>query len=145
MQTFFIRFYMQLIEKREKIECIPVSYLFQMIKSLGILNEKQKAYGKRGETQADQRGPRAAALFAESGLRAIHGFCGEKTCACLGRSQAAHFYNKQAHVLQPIAHFWAFFEGKNRAVFVAANRSVFAPLKRSISAFGGEKQVCFPL
>ena len=37
------------------------------------------------------------------------------------------------------------FRGVNLAVFVAANRSVFAPLKRSISAFGVEKQVCFPL
>ena len=68
MKTFFSRFYMHFIEERKKNERIPVSYLFQMIKSLGILNEKQKAYGKRGETQAGQRGPRAAALFAESGL-----------------------------------------------------------------------------
>ena len=68
MKTFFSRFYMHFIEERKKNERIPVSYLFQMIKSLGILNEKQKAYGKRGETQAGQRGSRAAALFAESGL-----------------------------------------------------------------------------
>ena len=68
MQTFFSRFYMQLIEKRKEIERIPVAYLFPMIKSLVGLNEKQKAGGKRGETQAGQRGSRAAALFAESGL-----------------------------------------------------------------------------
>ena len=39
-----------------------------MIKALVGLNEKQKAGGKRGETQAGQRGSRAAALLAESGL-----------------------------------------------------------------------------
>ena len=68
MQTFFSRFYMQLIEKRKEIERIPVAYLFPMIKALIGLNEKQKAGGKRGETQAGQRGSRAAALFAEIGL-----------------------------------------------------------------------------
>ena len=40
-----------------------------MIKALVGLNEKQKAGGKRGETQAGQRGSRAAALLAGRGLR----------------------------------------------------------------------------
>ena len=133
MKTFFSRFYMHFIEERKKNERIPVSYLFQMIKSLGILNEKQKAYGKRGETQAGQRGSRAAALFAENGLnerrsRAIYRILRWKDVCLFGASgakrrmlrrgrsrggapKAAHLYNKQAHVLQPIAHFRVFFEG----------------------------------
>ena len=103
-----------------------------MIKALVGLNEKQKAGGKRGETQAGQRGSRAAALFAENGLnerrsRAVHGLCGGKTCACLGvRSEATDappraqprrgteggpLVKKQANVLHSIAYFRAFFEG----------------------------------
>ena len=54
--------------QKKEIERIPVSLIFPIIKTLVILNEKQKAEGKRGETQAGQRGSRAAALFAESGL-----------------------------------------------------------------------------
>ena len=68
MKIFFSRFYMHFIEKRRKNERIPVAYLFPMIKSLVALNENQKGDGKRGETQAGQRGSRAAALFSESGL-----------------------------------------------------------------------------
>ena len=94
MQTFFSRFYMQLIEKRKKIERIPVSYLFPMIKALVGLNEKQKAGGKRGETQAGQRGSPRRRFACGKGVReggtgrSIR-LCGGKTCACLGvRSEA---------------------------------------------------------
>ena len=132
MQTFFSRFYMQFIEERKKNERISVSYLFSMIKSLVALNEKKKANGKRGEAQAGQRGSRAAALFAKSGLREggigqSMDFAGERRVLVWDvRSEATDappraqprrgteggpLVKKQAHVLQPIAHFRAFFEG----------------------------------
>ena len=119
--------------QKKEIERIPVSLIFPIIKTLVILNEKQKAEGKRGETQAGQRGSRAAALFAENGLnerrsRAIYqtlrwkdvclfGASGAKRrmprrgCARGGAPKAAHLYKKQAHVLHSIAHFREFFEG----------------------------------
>ena len=65
-----------------------------MLKALVALNEKQKAGGKRGETQAGQRGSRAAALFAKSGLnerKAGHsmGFARERRVLVWGvRSEA---------------------------------------------------------
>ena len=69
MQIFFNWFYMQLIVEGKKSERIPVSHLFPKIKALGAGDEKQKADGERGETQAGQRVPRAAALFSGTGRR----------------------------------------------------------------------------
>ena len=118
--------------QKKEIKRIPVSEIFPIIKTLVILNEKQKAGGKRGETQAGQRGSRAAALFAEIGLNdskqgdpwtllgkdvCLFGASGAKRrMPCRGRSRggapkAAHLYKKQAHVLHSIAHFREFFEG----------------------------------
>ena len=150
MQTFFSRFYMQFIEERKKNERIPVAYLFPMIKSLVALNENQKGDGKRGETQAGQRGSRAAALLAGIGLREggigrSIGFCGGKTCACLGRPErsdgcpaagaaaAGHrrrptcIINKHTPYSQ--LPFFGYFLKGEFGPFCPSNRSVFAPLK----------------
>ena len=66
MQTFFSRFYMQLIEKRKKIERIPVSYLFPMIKSLGCLKRKAKSGRKaRRDASGSARLPRRRFVCGE--------------------------------------------------------------------------------
>ena len=102
-----------------------------MIKALVALNEKQKAGGKRGETQAGQCGSRVAALFAGFGLREggtgqLMDFAVERRVLVWGvRSEATDappraqprrgteggpLVKKQAHVLHSIAHFRVFFE-----------------------------------
>ena len=80
MQTFFSRFYMQLIEKRKKIERIPVSYLFPMIKSLGCLKRKAKSGRKaRRDASGSARLPRRCFVCEErvkrAESRAIHELC----------------------------------------------------------------------
>mgnify|MGYP005794512187 CR=1 FL=1 len=92
MQIFFNWFYMQLIAEEKKSERIPVSRLFSKIKALGALNEKQKSGRKaRGDASGSARPPRRRFVFGErvkrAESRAIHGFCGGKTCACLGRPE----------------------------------------------------------
>ena len=79
--------------QKKEIERIPVSLIFPIIKTLVILNEKQKAEGKRGETQAGQRGSRAAALFSGSRLnerssRAIYQTLRRKDVCLSGASGA---------------------------------------------------------